>query len=252
MQTIFITGASSGIGRATAKLFSSHGFFVGLYDVDAGGLDTLRAEIGSKCCSGVLDVTDLSAFRRCVSEFGSATSGKMDVLFNCAGILRMGRFEEVPAADAHKEVAINVNGVINGVYAALPLLERTQGSVIINMSSASAIYGTPDHSVYSATKFAVRGLTEALDVEFRSKGIRVCDLMPGYVSTPMVHDQKNKSRMLDTFGIHHTADDIAAIVWKAAHGNRVHWVPQANHKVFTRLAGFSSIARSLMRSFAKA
>lgn len=252
MKSIFVTGAASGIGRATAKLFASRDFFVGLYDVDSRGLESLRAELGAQRCSvGTLDVADLDAFHRSVAAFGSATGGRMDVLFNCAGLLRMGPFESVTPKDAHAQIAVNVNGVVNGVYASLALLEKTERSVIVNMSSASAIYGTPDHSVYSATKFAVRGLTEALDVEFRKKGVRVCDVMPGYVSTPMVHDQKHKSPMLETFGIKHDADEIAALVWDAVNGDRVHWVPQLNHKLFVRLAGFGSLARSIMRGYAK-
>ncbi len=253
MQSIFITGAASGIGRATAKLFASRDWLVGLYDVDARGLQSLATEIGAdKCVTGALDVTDVDAFKRSVAAFGARTEGRMDALFNCAGILRMGPFESVSPADAHKEVAINVNGVINGVYAALPSLEKTPKSIIVSMSSASAIYGTPDHSVYSATKFAVRGLTEALEVEFRPKDIRVTDIMPGYVAGPMVDSQTHKSPMLQTFGIKHDADEIARLVWDAVHGDRVHWVPRANHKVFIRLAGFTSFARSLMSRFAKA
>jgi NAD(P)-dependent dehydrogenase (short-subunit alcohol dehydrogenase family) len=247
MQTIFITGAASGIGRATAELFASKGFFVGLYDVDQAGLDSLRLP---SSCSGRLDVTDLDAFKGAVEAFGVAGGGRMDVLFNCAGILRMGAFDQVSAQDAHKEIAINVGGVVNGIYASLPLLEETTGSIIVNMSSASAIYGTPDHSVYSATKFAVRGLTEALELELRPRGIRVADVMPPYVATPMVHDQKIKSHMLETFGVETTAEDVAAVVWKAAQGNRVHWVMQNQHKAFIRLSGFD-LARGLMRRFAK-
>jgi len=186
MQSIFITGAASGIGRATAKLFASRDWLVELYDVDARGLQSLATEIGAyKCVTGALDVTDVDAFKRSVAAFGARTEGRMDALFNCAGILRMGPFESVSPADAHKEVAINVNGV----YAALPSLEKTPKPIMVSMSSASAIYGTPDHYVYYATKFAVRGLTEAPEVEFRPKDIRVTDIMPGYVAGPRVDSQ---------------------------------------------------------------
>src|SRR5512143_476792 len=171
-KTIFITGAASGIGRATAKLFAERGFFVGLYDLDEKGLAALRAEIGtSNSCMGVLDVGDIDDFKKNVDDFGRTTGGRMDALFNCAGILRMARFEHLPPEESHKQIQVNVIGVINGVYAALPLLEETEGSCILNMSSASAIYGVPELAVYSASKFAVRALTEALEIEFRKKGI---------------------------------------------------------------------------------
>ena len=116
----------------------------------------------------------------------------MNALFNCAGILRMGRFEQLPQSESLQQVQVNLMGVVYGIYASLPLLEKSVddgGACILNMSSASAIYGTPELAVYSATKFAVRALTEALDLEFRKKKIRVADIMPSYVATPMVSNQ---------------------------------------------------------------
>ncbi len=249
-KSIFVTGAASGIGKAAALRFAREGWFVGLYDVDERGLSAVRAEVGPERSSqGVLDVTDLDAYRRAVTAFGSATRGRMDVLFGCAGILRLGRFEDVPPAEAQKEIAVNVGGVVNGVYAALPLLEKTERSLVLSMSSASAIYGVPEHAVYSATKFAVRGLTEALDLELRSKGIRVADLMPGYVDTPMVQSQTHRAGTLRSMGVKLTAEDVAELAWEAAHGDKVHWMPRLDIKIMARFAGFGSLARPLMRRF---
>lgn len=262
-KTIFITGAASGIGRATAKLFAERGFFVGLYDVDEKGLAALRLEIGtSKSCMGVLDVGDIDDFKKNADDFGRTTGGRMDALFNCAGILRMARFEHLPPEESHKQIQVNVLGVINGVYAALPLLEKTaeavrgrkdeRGPCIVNMSSASAIYGVPELAVYSASKFAVRALTEALEIEFRRKGIRVADIMPTYVSTPMVHNQTHRAKSLKTMGVNLKAEDIAEVAWRAVHGkNVVHHMPRADIKLFVRLAGFQSLGRSAMRYLAK-
>jgi short-subunit dehydrogenase len=248
MNSIFVTGAASGIGRATAELFASRGYFVGLFDVDGAAVAALAAQLGAgRAIAGELDVRDLGAFRASVAAFGAAAGGRMDVLFNCAGILRMGPFDKVPAEDAHLEIAVNVGGVVNGIYASLPLLEATSGSVIVNMSSVSAVYGTPDHSVYSATKFAVRGLTEALDIELRPRGVRVCDVMPGYVSTKMVHEQKIKSPIVGALGVRLEAGDVASTVWNAVHGDKVHWLMKADHALFARLSGFSSLARAIMK-----
>jgi NAD(P)-dependent dehydrogenase (short-subunit alcohol dehydrogenase family) len=252
-QAIFITGAASGIGRATAKVFAERGWLVGIYDVDEAGLDSLEREIGkNQCVRGKLDVTSEPSWQSAVAKFGEHTNGRMNALFNCAGILRMGHFEQVPPTEAAKEVQVNVMGVIYGIYASLPLLEKTERACIVNMSSASAIYGTPELAVYSATKFAVRALTEALDLEFRKKNIRVTDIMPSYVATPMVHDQKHRAKSLKTVGVNHKAEHIAACAWEAVTGKKiVHHLPRVDLKLFVRLAGFQSLARTTMKMLSK-
>src|SRR4029078_11260555 len=132
-------------------------------------------------------------------------------------ILRFGRFEDISPDQCRKQLDVNVMGVILGIQTCLPLLERARGT-IVNMSSASAIYGQPELAVYSASKFAVRALTEALDIELRPKGIRIADVMPAYVDPPMVSSQTHKPKSLRTMGIKLTPEMIAEIVWKAVHG----------------------------------
>lgn len=252
-QAIFITGAASGIGRATAKLFAERGWLVGIYDVDDAGLESLEREVGkNQCVRGKLDVTNESQWQDAVAHFGQQTNGRMNALFNCAGILRMGHFEQLPPSESLKEVQVNLMGVIYGIYASLPLLEKTERACIVNMSSASAIYGTPELAVYSATKFAVRALTEALDLEFRKKNIRVTDIMPSYVATPMVHDQKHRAKSLKTVGVNHKAEHIAACAWAAVTGKKVvHHLPRTDLKLFVRLAGFQSLARPVMKMLSR-
>jgi len=252
-QAIFITGAASGIGKATAKLFAQRGWFVGIFDVDDAGLDALERELGkNQCVRGKLDVTSEADWRAAVTRFADKTNGQMHALFNCAGILRMGRFEQLPPSESLKQIQINVMGVIYGIYASLPLLEKTDGACILNMSSASAIYGTPELAVYSASKFAVRALTEALDLEFRNKKIRVADIMPSYVATPMVANQTHRAKTLKTMGVKLKAEDIAAVAWHAVTGKKiVHHLPKIDLKLFVRLAGFQSVARPMMKMFSK-
>lgn len=252
-QSIFITGAASGIGKATAKLFASRGWLVGIFDVDEAGLASLEAELGkNQCVRGKLDVTSESSWADAVAEFGRKTDGKMNALFNCAGILRMSPFEELPSSESRAQVMVNVMGPIYGIYAALPLLEKTDGACIVNMSSASAIYGVPELAVYSATKFAVRALTEALDLEFRKKKIRVADIMPSYVQTPMVANQTYRAKSLKTMGVKLKAEDIAACCWDAVNGKKVlHVLPRVDLKLFVRLAGFQSVARPMMKMFSR-
>lgn len=255
MKSIFVTGAASGIGRATALLFAKRGFKVGCYDIDVEGVRKVAEEIGAASCHGRIDVTNAESWAAAVADFESVTH-RMDVLFNCAGILRTGRFEDVPPDECKKQLDVNVMGVILGIHASLPLLERTAQthgeSVIVNMSSASAMYGQPELAVYSASKFAVRALTEALDVELRSKGIRVCDVMPSYVDTPMVRSQTRRPKTLERFGIKLTAESVAEVVWKAAHGHGVHYFPQKDIAALNRLAGLlPEVGRLVMHRVAK-
>ncbi len=252
-QSIFITGAASGIGKATAKLFAERGWLVGIYDVDEAGLASLEKDVGkNQCVRGMLDVRSEASWKDATRSFGEKTGGTMNALFNCAGILRMGRFEELAPKESLAQVEINVMGVIYGIYASLPLLEKTDSSTILNMSSASAIYGTPELAVYSATKFAVRALTEALDLEFRKKKIRVTDIMPSYVATPMVANQTHRATTLKTMGVKLKAEDIAQCAWRAVNGKKVvHHLPRADLKLFVRLAGFQSVARPMMKMFSR-
>lgn len=97
-----------------------------------------------------------------------------------------------------------------------------EGAQVINMSSASAIYGTPDFASYSASKHAVRALTEALDLEWEPHGIRVTDLMPPFVNTGMVQANLGASRLFDTLGVDLAAADIAEAAWQLVRKPRVH------------------------------
>lgn len=229
---IFITGAAAGIGRATAQLFAGRGWFVGLYDVDEAGVAALRAELGSdRAIAGKLDTTDGAAMEQALAQFWEAAGRRLDVLFNNAGIAAVDDFEKIPLGRHHRVVDVNLKGVINGCYAALPYLRQTPGARVISMCSASAIYGAPSFAVYSATKFAVRGLTEALNVEWQRHGILVMDLMPLFVATPMVSSFETQPRSLSHMGTRLGPQDIAGVVWKAATRprwlTRVHWLPGA-------------------------
>jgi NAD(P)-dependent dehydrogenase (short-subunit alcohol dehydrogenase family) len=223
-KCIFITGAASGIGRATARHFARRGWFVGLGDINEAALKDLGRDLGDdQSCVLVTDVTRLESVRSAVETFGAQTGGRMDVLFNSAGILRMGPHQQIPIEAQTQTVAVNLTGVLHGIQTSLPLLKQTPGAAVINMSSASAVYGGPELAVYSATKFAVRGLTEALDIEFEPLGIRVCDIMVPYVATPMIVDATVQATSVRRLGVRVSPEKVAATVWRAAHGNKLHW-----------------------------
>lgn len=223
-KSIFITGAASGIGLETARLFAGKGWYLGIVDMNEAGLDKLAVEIGPDACySAVVDVTDPDGFRKAVEAFSEKTGGKMDVLFNNAGILRMGLNETIDLLQQHLSVDINIKGVLNGVDSALPQLKKTVGARIISMCSTSSVYGLPELAVYSATKHAVCALTEALDIELEKYGIKVCDIMAPYVATPMVTAAERKAHSVASTGVNLKPEQIAELVWKAAHGNKLHW-----------------------------
>lgn len=193
-KSIFITGAASGMGRETAKLFHAKGWFIGAYDVNAEGLKGLEQEIGSdNCIAGRLDVTNKPDFDAAIAAFGEETGGKMDMLFANAGIGESGWFEDVPYEATLRLIQVNLIGVINSIYAALPLLKAVPNSLAFITSSSSATYGMPRIAVYSATKHGVKGLTEALSVEFARHKVRVADVLPGLIDTAILRSTPNRS-----------------------------------------------------------
>ncbi|CAD5109592.1 SDR family oxidoreductase [Zestomonas carbonaria] len=221
MPNILITGAASGIGAETARLFHSRGWAVGLLDVDRDALAGLAGELDGAWYVAV-DVTDAEAVRQALAGFCARHDGRLRLLFNCAGVLRFGHFEEIGLDEHARILDINVRGLLQTTHAAFAYLKATPGAQVINMGSASGLYGTPHMASYSASKFAVRGLTEALDLEWRRHGIRVGDLMPPFVRTPMVDNQRFEPPTLRRLGVRLKAGDIAEAVWRQARGPAVH------------------------------
>lgn len=213
MKAIFITGAGAGIGAATARRFHAAGWSVGLVDVNEMAVATLAAELGERVWWRTLDVTDSNRVHAAIEAFAGEHGGYLHVLFNCAGILRTGAFEKISPGQHKGIIDINVTGLINVTHAAFRFLRATPGAMVVNMSSASAVYGVPDLASYSASKFAVRGLTEALEIEWQKYDIRVLDIMPPFVRTAMV--AQNQSPVIDRLGVGLDANDIADAVWHA-------------------------------------
>lgn len=240
-RSIFITGAAAGIGAATARRFAARGWFVGLFDVDVAGVERLAAELGAgRSLAGKLDVTSAAEWQTTLETFVRRT-GRLDVLLNNAGILASGPFESIPLARQQAIVDVNVKGVLNGCHAAFPYLRDTKGARVINMSSASAMYGQPSLAIYSSTKFAVRGLTEALDLEWAPHGIRVMDIMPLFVQTAMV--QGMDAQAIGKLGVNLGPEDVAAEIFEAATDApllpRVHRVVGLQTKFFYKVAGLA-------------
>lgn len=233
-RTVAITGAAAGIGRATALAYHRRGWTVAAYDLDEAGLATLPAGVRT----GRLDVTDPAAFAAALEAL-VADTGRLDVLVNNAGILLAGPFDSHDVEAHRREVAVNVTGVLHGLHAAFPHLRATAGvhgsATVVNLASASAIYGQAELANYSATKFYVRGLTEALELEWRRHGIRVTDLWPLFVSTGMLDGVRTGTT--DSLGVHLDADDVAAAVLAAVDPPLLHRLTRRVHVPVGRQAG---------------
>ena len=229
-RSIFITGAASGMGAATARHFAREGWFVGCYDVDGKGIAALREELGEAAGSfATLDVTDRGAFANAVADFGIATDGRMDILHNNAGIIAHGAFDEMAWETIERILRVNLLGVMIGVRAALPLLRATPDALCFTTCSASAIFGSGGLAAYSASKNGLRGLSEALSIEFARFGVRVGDVLPGIIETAMVAPEAKP--LFPTEGPWRLMppETVAAAVWAAYHdtGERLHrYVPE--------------------------
>lgn len=236
-KSIFITGAASGIGRATAELFHGKGWFVGCYDVDEGALEDLRQQLGERCLTSFLDVRDKQAFDAAMAAFSEQTDGRLDIMFNNAGITVGGYFDDVPFEKTMDIVNINLVGVLNGTHAAIPLLKQTENSLCFTTSSSAAIFGAAGMAVYSATKFAIKGFTQAMSVELARYGVRASDVLPGIIDTPLwLSNRYVDGKAVSTFEMtpKRNADrtdasrtiapsEVAQAVWNAYHGDKVHW-----------------------------
>lgn len=217
--SIFITGAAAGIGRAVAERFAQAGWFVGLYDVDEAAVQALRQQLGvDRCQAGRLDVSRADDWAPQLEAFWQAAGQRLDLLLNNAGVSVTSLFEDADLARHHRLIDINLKGVVNGCHSALPFLKRTPGARVVNLCSASALFGQPMLSTYSATKAAVRGFTEALDIEWQRHGIRVVDVLPLFVNTAMVRDDVSKMKTVQTLGVRLSADDVARTVWRLSQG----------------------------------
>ncbi|ABD25562.1 short-chain dehydrogenase/reductase SDR [Novosphingobium aromaticivorans DSM 12444] len=230
-KTIFITGGASGIGRAVAQRFGQGGWFVGIADIDEGGMMQTAAMLPSgRSSRHKLDVRDRSAWDAALADCARAGGGRIDVVFNNAGIPIGGAIADLAVEEIERTLDINLKGVIFGAQAAYPWLRASApGSVLLNTASAAGIYGSPGASVYSATKFGVRAITESLDGEWAEDGIRVRDLMPGFIETPLLDHAPNRASNEDIrsrvrgAGLEITpVSEVAEAAWAAVHGERLH------------------------------
>ena len=185
-----ITGAASGIGRATALAAADEGAVLLLTDIDPEGLGRTvveaRAGGGQVAFAAPADLTDHEAVLA-LAAAAHAEGGPVDVVMNVAGVSTWGPVERLRHTDWEKMVAVNLMGPISVLECFLPpMIEAGRGGHVVNVSSAAGLFGLPWHAAYSASKFGLRGVSEVLRFDLRRHDIGVSLVCPGAVRTPLV------------------------------------------------------------------
>jgi NADP-dependent 3-hydroxy acid dehydrogenase YdfG len=201
---IVITGAASGIGRATAHLFAKEGYPLLLIDVDEKNMNELVDEIteeqhfkktidkvnwlDAKCSSIVLDVAENgdNALHRAISETCSYYKRSVACMINNAGVMSLGDVATQHSSEWENMFKINAIGVLNGMKSVLPGMKQHKHGTIINISSVAGFNSYADHAAYCGSKFAVHGMTETVRKEVAPYNVRVCLVSPGVVSTHLL------------------------------------------------------------------
>ena len=248
MKSIFITGAAHGIGLATARRFASQGWFVGLYDINRESLQSLldSGEFPRGCGQGC-DVTDRASVEAALDHFSKETNGRLDVLVNNAGVLTSGPFQNIDPADHDRIIDVNVRGLTQVAQAAFPLLKQTPNATLVNLCSVSSIHGIPLLAVYSASKFYVNGLTEALNIEWAEHGIRVTSVKPPVVNTAMGHQLD--PRLTEKMAANMEPPHVAEAIQMAVDGRRIGYVLGTSARLWSWIDRFlpGSGRRKLVR-----
>lgn len=179
---IILTGASSGIGASMAKYFSSSGYPVGLIARNLDAMEKLKLP-NSLCQSA--DVANYDALAKAIHTIENKF-GPVDCLINNAGFVKSGDFVEVDHHDHENTVSVNLLGVMNAIEIVLPQMRERKSGTIINISSVADRNARPQIATYAATKAAVKSLSESLRMANAKYGIRICNLAPAKVKTPML------------------------------------------------------------------
>ncbi|MET0284271.1 MAG: SDR family oxidoreductase [Polyangiales bacterium] len=212
-----VTGAASGIGRATAQALAEAGAQLVLTDVDAAGLERAADELGPLAWRA-LDIADFEAVKAFAADV-HARHGSLDMLLNIAGISIWGTVQALEHRHWRSCIEINLMGPIHVIESFLPaMIEAGRGGHLVNVSSAAGLFGLPWHAAYSASKFGLRGISEVLRFDLRRYGIDVSLVCPGAVDTPLVRsvqvlgvsDNGALARNRERFQKHAVTPEVAA------------------------------------------
>lgn len=192
-----VTGAGSGIGRATARLLAQHGAKIHVVDLNGEAATAVAREIGGGATSHVVDVTRPEQLEA-LAESVFAGDGRVDILHNNAGIGHGGDIENTTVEDWQRVIGVNLLGVAYGVQAFVPrMLKQARPAVVVNTASEAGLIPIARMAPYCASKFGVVGMSESLDAELKPKGIRVIAVCPGIINTPIISQGIMRGQMGD-------------------------------------------------------
>jgi 3-dehydrosphinganine reductase len=238
---VIITGGSSGIGRAVARLLAQRGAHVSIIarrqqnlDETLSGLEALCQDSGQclQCYSA--DVTDWEQVQGAMAQV-TANDHAPDILINAAGFVHPGYFEQLPVDIFHQNMDVNYFGTLHSIKAVLPMMMERRRGHIVNFSSIAGFLGTFGYTAYGASKFAVRGLSDALRVEMKPYGISISVVFPPNTDTPQLH-YENRFKPEEAHRIEgvvklYKADQVAEVVVRGIVRRRAYILPGLDTKV---------------------
>ena len=249
-----ITGGSSGIGRATARLLTQRGAHVsiiarrqGLLDETLAELEALRDNPAQRLRAYSADVTDWEQMQQAIASL-TADGYLPDILINAAGFAHPGYFEELPLQVFRETMDTDFFGTLHPIKAVVPAMMERRSGHIVNFSSGAGFLGAFGYTAYGAAKFAVRGFSDALRQEMKPHGIHVSVIFPPNTDTPGLHHE-NQYKPLETHRIEGaakalTADQVAQALVRGIERRQVYILPSFDAKLYFLLSnGFTGLFR---------
>jgi 2-dehydro-3-deoxy-L-rhamnonate dehydrogenase (NAD+) len=233
-KTAIVTGGAGGVSRALTPMLIGDGYRVALIDVNAIGLSKMAAEHGDAVIALPCDLTDLPALTMTLGKARAAFE-TLDLLINNAGVTTTGPFVDVDSASIPRDIGINLIAPLHIIHAVAPWMRRP--SAIVNTISLASIAPLAGSSVYSATKFGLRGFNIALHMEMKPRGVTVSGVLPGAIDTPMLLKEKREgATALNFLGDPLPPEKVARVILRAAKEGKVEYYIPYSERILSSLA----------------